>query len=91
MFLIDRWRLRSLQANLGPGRSLADEVAVSGFECEPCVMEVEQGEAGGASALDAASSIPLRVVAGMPVALGLDPLGDLESVRELEHDLLLLW
>jgi len=42
-------------------------------------MEVKQGEAGGAPAFDAASSIPLRVVAGMPLASGLDPLGDLRG------------
>ncbi len=63
---------------------------MSGFEGEPCPMEVEQREAGGTSAFDAASSIPLRVIAGMPLALCLDPLGDLELVRELEYDLLLL-
>ena len=75
--LTDRRRLSSLETNLCPWRGLADEVAVSGFKGEPCVMEVEQGEAGGASAFDAASSIPLRVVAGMPLASGFDPLGDL--------------
>jgi hypothetical protein len=91
VFLIDRRRLGWLETNLCPWRGLPNEVAVSGFKCEPCVVEIEQGEAGGASAFDAAPSIPLRVVAGMPVAPGLDPLGNLESVRELEHDLLLLW
>ncbi len=35
-------------------------------------MEVEQGEAGGTSAFDAASSIPLRVVARVPLASGLE-------------------
>jgi len=83
-----RW-LHSLSTNLSPWRGLADEVAVSGFKRETCLVKVEQGKAARASAFDAAPSIPLRVIAGMPVALSLDPLGDLESVRELEHDLLL--
>jgi len=89
VFLTDQRRLGSLETNLCPGRGLADEVPVSGFERESCVMEVEQGETGGTSALDAASSIPLRVVTRVPLASGFDPLGDLEFVRELEHDLLL--
>ncbi len=44
---------------------------------------------GNASSTDAASSLTLRVVAGMPVAFGFDPLRDFEFVGELKHDLLL--
>ncbi len=72
VLLIDRGPLGSLETNLCPGRGLPDEVAVSGFERESCVMEVEQGEAGGTSAFDAAPSIPLRVVARVPLAPGLN-------------------
>jgi len=89
VLLIDRRRLGSLETNLCPRRGFADEVAVSGFEREPCLMKVEQGETGGTSAFDAAPSIPLRVVTGMPLASCFDPFGDLESVRELQQDLLL--
>jgi hypothetical protein len=53
-------------------------------------MQVEEREAGRASAFDASSSVALRVVARVPVALRLHSLGNLESVCELEHDLLLL-
>jgi hypothetical protein len=53
-------------------------------------MQVEEREASGAAALDSAASFPLRVVAGMPFAFRLHPLGDLEFVVELKHDLLLL-
>ncbi len=70
MFLIDRRRLGSLGTNLCPRRGLA-EIAVSGFEREPCVMEIEQGEAGGTSAFDAVPSIPLRVVRGCRLHLAL--------------------
>jgi hypothetical protein len=53
-------------------------------------MKVEEREASRASTLDSAASVRLRVVAWVPVALGLYPLGDLEFVVELKHDLLLL-
>jgi hypothetical protein len=53
-------------------------------------MQVEEREAGRASTLDASSSVTLRVVARVPVAFCLHPLGDLEFVVELKHDLLLL-
>jgi len=62
--LIDGGRLRSFETKLRPGRGLPDEVAVSGFKREPCMIEIEQGKAGGAAVLDSASSIPLRVVGG---------------------------
>jgi hypothetical protein len=52
-------------------------------------MQVKEREASGASALDSAASVPLRVVTRMPLALRLHPLGDFEFVAELEHDLLL--
>ena len=52
-------------------------------------MQVKEREASGASALDSAASFSLRVVTWMPFALRLHPLGDLEFVAELEHDLLL--
>jgi hypothetical protein len=52
-------------------------------------MQVEEREASGASTLDSAPSVPLRVVARVPVALRLHSLGDFESVVELKHDLLL--
>jgi hypothetical protein len=52
-------------------------------------MHVKEREACGASALDSAS-FSLRVVTWMPFALRLHPLGDLEFVVELKHDLLLL-
>jgi len=90
VLLIRRRWLHSLPTNLSPWRGLADEVPVSGFKRETCLVEVEQGKAARASALDAAPSIPLRVIARVPLAPGLDPLGDLESVGELEHDLLLI-
>jgi hypothetical protein len=53
-------------------------------------MQVKEREASGASTLDSAAPIPLRVVTWMPFALRLHPLGDLEFVVELKHDLLLL-
>ncbi len=53
-------------------------------------MQVEEREAGGTSTLDSAASISFRVVARVTVALGLHPLGNFESVVELEHDFLLL-
>jgi hypothetical protein len=53
-------------------------------------MQVKEREASGASALDSAASVSLRVVAWMPFALRLHPLGDFEFVVELKHDLLLL-
>ena len=53
-------------------------------------MQVEEREASGASALDSAPSVSLRVVTWMPFALRLNPLGDFEFVAELKHDLLLL-
>jgi hypothetical protein len=53
-------------------------------------MQVKEREASGASALDSAASVSLRVVTRMPFALRLHPLGDLEFVGELKHDLLLL-
>jgi hypothetical protein len=56
-------------------------------ERKPCLMEVVEGEAGRASALDASSPVTLWVIAGMPIALGLDPLGDSEFVAELKHRL----
>jgi hypothetical protein len=52
-------------------------------------MQVKEREASGASTLDSAASFSLRVVARVPVAFRLHPLGDLEFVAELEHDLLL--
>jgi hypothetical protein len=52
-------------------------------------MQVKEREASGASTLDSAASVSLRVVTRMPLALRLHPLGDLEFVAELEHDLLL--
>ena len=52
-------------------------------------MQVKEREASGASTLDSAASVPLRVVTWMPFAFRLHPLRDLESVAELEHDLLL--
>src|ERR1700722_3303644 len=53
-------------------------------------MQVQGREASGGSPLDSAASLSLRVVARVPFALRLHPLGDLESVVELKHDLLLL-
>jgi len=53
-------------------------------------MQVKEREASGTSALDSAASVSLRVVTWMPFALRLHPLGDLEFVVELKHDLLLL-
>ena len=53
-------------------------------------MQVKEREAGRASALDASSSVALRVVARVPVAFRLHALGNLEFVVELKHDLLLL-
>jgi hypothetical protein len=53
-------------------------------------MQVKEREASGTSALDSAASVSLRVVTWMPLALRLHPLGDLEFVGELKHDLLLL-
>src|SRR5260370_15949109 len=53
-------------------------------------MQVEEREASGASTHDSAASFSLRVVTWMPFALRLHPLGDLEFVIELKHDLLLL-
>ena len=50
-------------------------------------MQLKEREASGASALDSAASVSLRVVTRMPLALRLDPLGDLEFVAELKHDL----
>jgi len=53
-------------------------------------MQVKERETSGASALDASSSVPLRVVTWMTLAFRFHPLGDLEFVVELKHDLLLL-
>jgi len=53
-------------------------------------MQVEEREASGASTLDSAASVPIRVVGWMTFASRLHPLGDLEFVVELKHDLLLL-
>ena len=53
-------------------------------------MQVKEREASGASPLDSAASVSLRVVTWMPFALRLHPLGDFEFVIELKHDLLLL-
>jgi hypothetical protein len=53
-------------------------------------MQVKEREASGASTLDSAASVPLRVVTWMTFAFRLHPLGDLEFVVELKHDLLLL-
>ena len=53
-------------------------------------MQIKEREASGASTLDAASSVTLRVVTWMTFAFRFDPLGDLEFVVELKHDLLLL-
>ena len=52
-------------------------------------MQVEERVAGRASALDTAAPVPLWVVTRMTFALRLHPLGDLEFVVELKHDLLL--
>jgi hypothetical protein len=52
-------------------------------------MQVKEREASGASALDSAAPVPLRVVTRVPVAFRLHPLGNLEFVVELKHDLLL--
>src|SRR5260370_5188799 len=68
----------------------SQKLPVSGVQRYPRLMQVEEREASGASTLDAASSVTFRVVAWMPFALRLHPLGDLEFVVELEHDLLLL-
>src|SRR5258708_3982468 len=54
-------------------------------------MQVKEREASGASTLDSAAPVSLRVVTWMPFALRLHPLGDLEFVVELKHDLLLFW
>jgi hypothetical protein len=48
-------------------------------------MQIKEREACRTSFANTALAIPLRVVPGMPVALGLDPLRDLEFVGELEH------
>src|SRR5579871_1888436 len=53
-------------------------------------MQAEEREAGRTSALDPAAPVPFRVVSRMTFAFRLHPLGDLEFVSELEHDLLLL-
>jgi hypothetical protein len=53
-------------------------------------MQVKEREASGTSSLDSVASFPLRVVPWMTFALRLHPLGDLEVVAELKHDLLLL-
>jgi len=53
-------------------------------------MQVKESEAGGASALDSAASVPLRVVTRVPVALGLHPFRNLEFVVKLKNDLLLI-
>src|SRR5258708_29847501 len=53
-------------------------------------MQVKERKASGASALDSAASFSLRVVTWMLFAFRLHPLGDLEFVVELKHDLLLL-
>jgi hypothetical protein len=53
-------------------------------------MQVKEREASGTSALDSAASVSLRVVTWMTFAPRLHPLGDLEFVGELKHDLLLL-
>jgi hypothetical protein len=53
-------------------------------------MQVKEREASRASTLDSAASFPLRVVTWMTFALRLHPLGNLEFVVELKHDLLLL-
>ena len=50
-------------------------------------MQVEEREASGASTLDSAASFSLGVVTWMPFAFRLHPLGDLEFVAELKHDL----
>ena len=52
-------------------------------------MQVKEREASGASTLDPAASFSLWVVTWMTFALRLHPLGDLEFVVELKHDLLL--
>jgi hypothetical protein len=49
-------------------------------------MQIKEREACRTSSANTASAISLRVVTGMPVAFGLDPLRDLEFVGELEHD-----
>jgi hypothetical protein len=56
---------------------------------EPRLLKVIQRETGGASALNASPAIAFGIVAGMPFALTLDPLGDFEFVRKLKHRLLL--
>ena len=53
-------------------------------------MQIEKRVAGRTSALDAAMPVSLRVVTWMAFALRLHPLGDLEFVVELKHDLLLM-
>ena len=53
-------------------------------------MQVKEREASGAATLDSAASFSLRVITWMPFAFRLHPLGDLESVVELKHDLVLL-
>ena len=53
-------------------------------------VDQREREACGAPTLDSAASFSLRVVTRVPVAPRLYPLGDLEFVVELKHDLLLL-
>jgi hypothetical protein len=60
-----------------------------GIKRQPSLMQVKEREASGASTLDSAASVPLRVVTGMTFAFRLHPLRDLEFVVELKHDLLL--
>jgi hypothetical protein len=48
-------------------------------------MQVEERKAGRTSSTDTASAVPLRVIAGMPFAPGLNPFRDLELISELEH------
>ena len=55
------------------------------------MMQVVERKTGRASSLDASSPVTLGVVAGMPFALGFDPLGDFEFVGELKHRLSSFW
>jgi hypothetical protein len=62
---------------------------LSGVQGDASLKEVIERKATRAGAADSGTAVLFWVVAGMPRAFALHPLGDLQFVGELQHHILL--
>src|SRR5258707_6928392 len=71
-----------------PRTGSANKLALCGVEGDAGLVQVVERETGRAAATDTGAAIFHGVVAGVAAALGLDPLGQLQLLSELQPGLL---